>query len=93
MCLEFYIDLAAIYIPNMETYLYHWNQNRNQAENKGSSLENKGSSVEVFIYLRLFMFDYRALLVCVTDKTCLRIAIPPYCFNIFRSIFGPVLFT
>ena len=42
----------------------------------------------LFIYLRLFMFDYGALFVCVTDRTCLRIVIPLYCFNIFRSLFG-----
>ena len=46
-------------------------------------------AVEVFICL--FMFDYKVLLVCVKDRTCLRIAISAYCFNIFGSIFG-VLF-
>ena len=46
------------------------------------------TAVKVFIYLRLFMFDYKAFFVCVTDIKCLRIAIPAYCFNIFRSIFG-----
>ena len=45
-------------------------------------------TVVLFIYLRLFMFDYGALFVCVTDRTYLRIAIPPYCFNIFRLLFG-----
>ena len=45
-------------------------------------------AVEVFIFLRLFIFDYRALFVCVTDRTYLRIAIPTYCCNIFRSTFG-----
>ena len=45
-------------------------------------------TVEVFIYLRLFLFNYRALFVCVTDKTFLRIAIQAYRFKIFRSIFG-----
>ena len=47
-------------------------------------------AVEVFIYL-LFIFDYKALFVCVKDSTYLRIAIPAYYFNIFGSIFG-VLF-
>ena len=42
-------------------------------------------AVEVFICL--FIFDYKALFVCVKDRTCLRIAIPVYCFNIFGSIF------
>ena len=31
---ELYIDIGTRYIPKMETYLYHWNQNRNNAENK-----------------------------------------------------------
>ena len=44
-------------------------------------------AVEEFIYLRLFIFDYRTMFVCVTDRTCLRIAIPAYCFNIFISTF------
>ena len=39
----------------------------------------------------LFIFDYKARFVCVKCKTCLRIAILAYCFNIFGSIFG-VLF-
>ena len=33
-------------------------------------------TVEVFINLCFIMFDDRALFVCVTDGTCLRIAIP-----------------
>ena len=45
-------------------------------------------ALEVFIYLHLFMVDYRVLLVSVTDRACLRIAIPTYCFNIFRSTIG-----
>ena len=36
----------------------------------------------------LCLFDYKALLVCVKDRTCLRMAIPAYCFSIFGSIFG-----
>ena len=47
---------------------------------------------EVFIYLRLFVFDYKALLICVTDKTCLIIATTAFCFNIFKSIFGPLFY-
>ena len=43
------------------------------------------------MYLCLFIFDYKALLVCVKDRTCLRIAIVAYCFNIFGSI-SSVLF-
>ena len=50
-------------------------------------------AIETFIYLFicLFIFDYRVPLVCVTERTCLRIAIPAYYFKIFGSIFG-VLF-
>ena len=44
--------------------------------------------VEIFIFLRLFMFDYRALFICVTDRTFPKIAKPAYCFNIFRPTFG-----
>ena len=46
-------------------------------------------AVEVFICL--FIFDYKALFVCVKDRTCLRIAIPFYYFNIFGSIFSVLL--
>ena len=42
------------------------------------------NAVEVFLYLRLFLFDYKALFVCVTDRTCLRIAI--FIFE-FRALF------
>ena len=41
-------------------------------------------AVEVFICL----FDCKALFVCVKDRTCLRMAIPAYCFSIFGSSFG-----
>ena len=34
------------------------------------------------------MFDYRALFVCVKDRTLLRVTILANCFNILRSIFG-----
>ena len=34
------------------------------------------------------MFDYKAFFACVKDRTCLRMEIPAYCFNIFGSIFG-----
>ena len=42
--------------------------------------------VEVFVCLSIF--NYKALFVCVKDRTCLKIAIPAYCFNIFGSGFG-----
>ena len=70
----------------MKTCSAHgWNQDRNKAENKCSSLQQR------YLFICLFTFNYKALLVCVKDKTCLRTAIPAYCFNIFGSIFG-VLF-
>ena len=59
---------------------YHWNQNRNKAENKWSLLQ--------YIYSFICLFDYKALLVCVKDRTCLRMAIPADCLSIFGSIFG-----
>ena len=40
-------------------------------------------AVEVFICL----FDYKTLFVCVIDGTCLRMAIPAYCFGIFSALF------
>ena len=63
--------------------VYHWNQNRNKAENKCSSLQQR--------YLFICLFDYKALFVCLKDRICPRMAIPVYCFNIFGSVFG-VLF-
>ena len=39
---------------------------------------------EVFICL----FDCKAFFVCAKDRTCLRMAIPAYCFSIFGSIFS-----
>ena len=51
------------------------------------------SSVEVFIYLFISdLYLIKALFVSLKDRTCLRIAIPAYCLNIFGSIFG-VLFS
>ena len=60
--------------------VYHWNQNRNKAENKCSSLQWR--------YLLICLFDCKALFVCVKDRKCLRMAIPAYCFIIFGSTFG-----
>ena len=36
---ELYIDFATRCIPNTKNYLYYWNQNKNKAENKFSSLQ------------------------------------------------------
>ena len=44
--------------------------------------------IKVFICLRLFIFDYRARFVCVTDSTRLKVSVTAYYFTIFRSIFG-----
>ena len=42
-------------------------------------------AIEVFIYLYLFIFDYRShFFIRIIDRACLRIAIP----DIFRSFFG-----
>ena len=71
------------YIRNTKTCsVYHWNH-RNKTENKCSSLQQR----QLFICL----FHFKNLFVCVKYSTCLRMAIPVYCFNIFGSIFG-VLF-
>ena len=35
----------------------------------------------------LCLFDYKALVVCVKERSCLRMAIPADCFSIFGSIF------
>ena len=65
------------YVPNMKNCsVYHWNQNRNKADNKCSSLQ------------QMYLFICLALFVCVKDMKCLRMAIPIYCFNIFGLIFG-----
>ena len=45
--------------------------------------------VEVFTYLlTVFIFNSKALFVCVKDRVCIKVVIPAYCFNIFGSIFG-----
>ena len=73
-----YIDIGTRYMPNMKTCsVYYWNQNRNNTE-KWSYWSIRG--IEIFICL--FIFDYRALFVCLKDRTRLKIAIPTYCFNI-----------
>ena len=79
--MNLYKDIGTRYKPNMKTSsAYHWNQNKNKDENKCSSLQQR--------YLFICLFDCKALLVYVKDRTCLRMAIPPYYFSIFGSIFG-----
>ena len=43
---------------------------------------------ERYLFIFLFIFDFKALFFCVKDRTCLTIAMPAYCFNIFGSIFS-----
>ena len=38
--------------------------------------------------LFIWLVDHKALFVCIKDRTCLRMAITAYHFNIFGSIFG-----
>ena len=40
-----------------------------------------------FFYHKIIIFNYRVLLFCVKDRTCLRITTGIYCFNICGSIF------
>ena len=75
------INIGTNHMPNMKTCsVYHWNQNRNKAENKCSSLQQR--------YLFTCFFGFKAFLVCIKDRTYLRMAITAYCFSIFGSIFG-----
>ena len=68
------------YSPNTKPYsVHHWNQNRNKAENKWSSLQER--------YLFICLFDFKAQFVCAKDRRCLRMAIAAYCLKIFGSIF------
>ena len=55
--MNLYIDIGTRYIQNMKTCsVYHWNQNRNKAENKCSSLQQR--------YLFICLFDYKAVCLC-----------------------------
>ena len=66
--------------------VYHWNHNKNKAENKCILLQYR------YLFISLFIFGYKTLFVCAKDMICLRIAVPAYCLNIFRSIFGVLFF-
>ena len=49
-------------------------------------------AAEVLFYLfTVYIFNYKALFVCVKDRVCLKVEISAYCFHIFGSLFG-VLF-
>ena len=52
------------------------------------SRQNKFKSLQQKYLFICYLFDYKALFVCVKDKTWLRMAIQAYCFNIIGSIFG-----
>ena len=39
-------------------------------------------------FIAVFIFNYKALFVCVKDRAFLKIAIPSYGFNNFESTFG-----
>ena len=81
--LNLYTAIETRYTPNIKTCsVYHWNQNWNKVENQCSLLRSR------HLFICLFIFDYKALLVCVTGKTYLPIEIQAYFFNIFGSIFG-----
>ena len=60
--------------------VYCWNQKENNAKNKCSSLQ------QGYLFICLFIFDYKALYVSVKEKPCLKIAIAAYCF-IFGGLF------
>ena len=40
----------------------------------------------------IYIYNYNALFVCVKSRLCLKTELPAYCFNIFGSIFGVLLF-
>ena len=74
------LNIGTRYIAKMKSCsVYYWNQNKNKVE---SSLQWR------YLFICLFIFDYRALFVCIKNRACLGIAIPAYFFNIFASIFG-----
>ena len=74
------LDIGTRYIAKMKSCsVYYWNQNKSKVE---SSLQWR------YLFICLFIFDYRALFVCTKNRACLGIAIPAYFFNIFASIFG-----
>ena len=65
---------------------------KTEASQRINAVDRSRGILEVFIYLfTVFIFNSKALFVCVKDRVCLKVAIPAYCFTIFGSIFG-VLF-
>ena len=86
MCLlNLYIGTGTRYILKMKTCLvYHWNQNRNKAENKCSLLQYRG------IYLSVYLTTKPCLFLLKT--ACLRMAIKffgvLFCLLIKKFILG-----
>ena len=76
---------AIYYLLNLyiSCSVYYWNHKRSKSENKCSSQQ------QGYFFICLLIFDYKVQLCFfyLKDRTCLRIAIPIYCFNIFGSIF------
>ena len=63
--------------------VYHWNQSRNEAE-KNAVHCSRGIYLSVYLVVKLCLL--------VQKRTCLRMAIPAYYFNIFGSIFGALFY-
>ena len=83
-----YAYLNQVHTKHKNLFGYHWDQNRNKAENKCSSLQYRYS------FICLFICNYKALFVCVKDRTCLRRAIPAPTASTFLDHFWClVLFT
>ena len=62
--LELYIDIGTRYIPDKNLFSISL-----ESEQKQGREYMQFMAEEVFIYLCLFIFDYRALVVCVKDRT------------------------
>ena len=78
--LTLYKDIGTRFIPNMKTFFLDILGIRTEKRQRINAVHcSRG------IYLCLF--DYKAMFVCVKDRTRLRMAIPACCFNIFGSIF------
>ena len=77
-----YSWLSITQIRRETRQLLGWNTNLFKAMGVRTE-SSRGINLSVYLIIKL---------VCVKGRTCLRMAIPAYCFNIFESIFG-VLFS
>ena len=77
-----YSWLSITQIRRGTRQLLGWNTNLFKAMEVRTE-SSRGINLSVYLIIKL---------VCVKGRTCLRMAIPAYCFNIFESIFG-VLFS